>query len=245
MNISHRRCLVPDAFWVSIVPWLKIRCVAAHCLQQEFDKIIALLPRSCKQRMSSICSCLDGSRRLATEALKDDTVSMVFRESLLKEWGEGIQTPDESTEATSRLALLHGSDVFFLTQEAGAIKAYIHLSTALQDGAATDPAFLDFMTAVLDSYISSESKIRLNRPTRAALYCSTFSSTVVNILRSMVLADSPGSLFPRLCALVQSNNPEIRECVQDVMLKQVAPMIGVSIPRGMTFRRISSTISNS
>lgn len=237
--------LVPDAFWVSIVPWLKVRCVAAHCLQLEFDKIIGLLPRDCDERMSCVLSCLDTSRRLATTALKDDTISMVFRESLLKDWGEGIQTPDESTEATSRLALLHGSDVFFLTQEAGAIKAYIHLSTELQSGSSTDPSFLEFMTSVLDSYISSESKIRLDRPTRAALYCNTFSSTVVNILKSMVLADSPGMLFPRLCALVQSNNTEIRECVQDVMLKQVAPMIGVTIPRNMTFRRISSTVSNS
>jgi hypothetical protein len=243
--ISHQS-VVPDAYWVSIVPLLKIRCVAAHCLQQELDNVIGMLLRCGKASMGDVLDCLDHSRRLAADALKDDTISMAFRESLLKDWGDGIQTPDESTEATSRLALLHGSDVFFLTQEAAATKAYIHLSTALQGSSLTDPAFLDFMVSILDSYIASEAKIRPDRPSRAALYCNTFSSTIVEILnKGMVIADAPGVLFPRLCALVQSDNPGIRERVQEVLLQQVAPMIGVTIPRGTMFRRVSSTISNS
>lgn len=261
---SLTRLKVPDAYWVSLVPALKIRCVAAHCLHETLDNMVnSLVPMCTFEDIEGLLAVLESSRRLAASTVKNESVSMAFRESLLKEWGDGVGMPDESSETTARLALLHGSDVFFLTQEAGSAKAYIHILSLLytsnngpSDSTRSDfsePLLIPFMVDVLDNFLLSEQRdghlIDPNIWRRAiegqgkvALYCTTFAPTIVEILKVIyeLLPEQferhKHVLYPRICALVRVQSEEIRIMVQDVLVTHVAVSMGV---------HVSSSSSNS
>lgn len=247
---------VPDAYWVTLVPALKIRCVAAHCLHEALDGIVdVLIPKASNQDLKSLLTVMETSRQLAASTVKNEAVSMAFRDSLLKDWGDGVGMPDETSETTARLALLHGSDVFFLTQEAGAAKVYIHVLSLLYtmdpSESQADPSFAEslltsYMVDVLDNFLLSEERdghlIDPNIWRRAieghgkvALYCTTFAPTIVEILK-VIRSLSPQqfeqhkhALYPRICALVRVQSEEIRCMVQDVLATHVARAIGVSV----------------
>jgi hypothetical protein len=263
---------VPEAYWVKLVPALKIRCVAAHCLQQSLidvlDQFVALAD---KDVVFTLRNTLERSRRTAEGAAKDEDISTAFQESLLKDWGDGIAIA-ESMETDARLSLQRGSAMFFLTQEAGAAKALIHMLSLLylrrgMDGengvgwnrvGFAEPYLLEVMTDSLSKFLASEEEeghlvgVKVWRNVtesgvKVALYCTSFASVVVEILKN-VRSFQPEQfekhkqlLFPLVCALIRVQSEEIRQCVQEVLALQVAPVLGVKMP----LPRRSSIISKS
>jgi hypothetical protein len=244
---------VPDAYWVRLVPALKIRCVAAHCLQQSLVELVdqAVLLASIDD-LSSLLDNLNQSRQIAASAVTDEDISTAFQEALLKDWGDSIQMPDEAMETKARLSLLHGSAKFFLTQEAGATRAAIHLLSILyldgQDSEVefAEPRLVRIMGEVLDKFLESEQRDgHLVDPSlwrnasesggKLALYCTSFASVVIDILkviRSMradQLEQHKHDFFPAICSLVRVHSEEIRQVVQEILAIHVAPMIGVDV----------------
>ena len=201
---------VPDAYWVHIVPVLKIRCIAAHCLQQSLVGVIEdLTLRATKDDLSNLLNNLIRSQSIADEAAKDDDISTAFQEALLKDWGDGIRMPDEATEATARLSLMHGSAIFFLSQQASATKAAVNLLSTLYfseddtkdswsgtwDKVGFAEAYLvDTMEDILGKFLESEERdghmVDLNvwrnvteSGGKVALYCTSFASVLVDVLK--------------------------------------------------------------
>lgn len=263
---SH--CLVPDAYWVHVVPTIKIRCVAAYCLQESLVAVLDnLVPLSSKDDVATLFNALCQSRQIAASAVRDEDISMAFQEALLKDWGDGIQMPNEATETTARLSLLHGSAIFFLAQEAGATKAVLHLlsvlflSTDATDGDwnrfdFAEPHLISVMGEVLQKFLVSEEKegylidpnVWRNASEsggKVALYCTSFAAVTVDILK-IIRSMQPDQFekykhefFPAICALVRVQSEEIRQIVQDILALQVAPFLGVKITPQL--RRRSST----
>ena len=220
-----------------------------------------MAPLAKKENLLSLLHILNRSGAIAAEAAKDDDISTAFQEALLKDWGDGVQIPDEATEASARLSLLHGSAIFFLSQEASATKAAIHLLSTLylSDEDAEDSwsgswnkvefaetRLVESMKSVLEKFLESEKKDgHLVDPNvwrnasesggKVALYCTTFASAVVDILkiiRSMrpdQFAKHKHDFFPSICALVRVQSDEIRQVVQDILAIQVAHFVGVSV----------------
>jgi len=117
--------------------------------------------------------------------------------------------PDEEMEASARLSLLHGSAIFFLSQEASATKAAIRLLSNLylsEDDAEdswsgtwnkvefAEEHLVETMKEVLTKFLESEEKDGyLVDPNvwrnanesggKVALYCTTFAATVVDVLK--------------------------------------------------------------
>lgn len=223
-----------------------------------------------KEDLSSLLVNLNRSRAISADAARDDDISTAFQEALLKDWGDGVQMPDEATEATARLSLLHGSAIFFLSQGASATKAVIHLlSTLYRSNEDADDNWsgswnkvefaeshlVETMKGVLKKFLESEEKDgHLVDPNvwrnasesggKVALYCTTFASAVVDILkiiRSMrpdQFAKYKQDFVPTICALVRVESDEIRLVVQDILAIQVAPLVGVTVT--LPQRRTSS-----
>ena len=179
-------------------------------------------------------------------------ISTAFQEALLKDWGDGIQMPDEAMETKARLSLLHGSAKFFLTQEAGATRAAIHLlSIVYLNSQGSDVEFaesplLSLMSQVLLKFLDSEKRDgHLVDPSlwrnvsesggKLALYCTSFASVVTDILKVIrsMRADQfeqhKRDFFPPICSLVRVHSEEIRQVVQEILAIHVAPMIGVDV----------------
>lgn len=206
------RFTVPDAYWVHAVPPLKIRCIASHCLQQSLACVIHdMAPLATKDDLATLLTHLKRSKSIANETSNDDDVSTAFQEALLKDWGDGIRMPDEATEASARLSLLHGSAIFFLSQEASATKSTIRLLSTLylsEDDAEdswsgawnkvefAEEYLVETMTDVLTKFLDSEEKDghlvdpnvwrnASERGGKVALYCTAFAATVVDVLTTI------------------------------------------------------------
>lgn len=225
-----------------------------------------LVPLAGKGDITILLENLDRSRIVSSSAVANEDIAMAFQESLLKEWGDGIRVPDEDTEASARLSLLHGSAIFFLAQEASATKAYLRLLSSLYlksprsvDGwdrvEFAESILTSSMTVALDKFLVSEEKDghlidqnmwrhAIESGGKVALYCTTFASTIVDIL-NVILEMGPAQFakqkhvfFPRICALVRVQSNEIREIVQDILSVHVASFVGVTAPRSL--RRLST-----
>jgi len=218
-------------------------------------------PLATKDDLSTLLGHLNRSQSIAYEMTMDDDVSTAFQEALLKDWGEGIRMPDEATEASARLSLMHGSAIFFLSQQASATKAVIHLLSPLYlseddtedswSGTWNKVGFaethlVETMKDVLNKFLESEEKDgHLVDPNfwrnagsggKVALYCTTFASTVVDILKIVrgmrpdQFAKHKQAFFPAICALVRVESDEIRHVVQEILTIQIASFVGVSVP---------------
>lgn len=123
---------VPSAYWTAYVPDLKVRCISAHLLQQSlFEAIPSVLPFASHLQVSAILESLNYSRVVAEVAMKDEDVSTAFQEALLNEWGDGVAAVEEALDSAARLSHLHGSGMFFLTQEASATAAVVRILSVL------------------------------------------------------------------------------------------------------------------
>jgi len=213
---------VPRAYWEALVPDLKTRCIAAHLLQQSLSDVTpAFLPFASQQNVSTILESLGISRATAEAAVKNEDVSTAFQEALFSEWGDGVAAVDEALDSAARLSHLHGSGMFFLTQEASATNAVIRILSLLYAGAArspsrdglaiasdwdgvafAEPRLLDTMSDVHSKFLDSEKKEgHLIDPlkwrhisesgVKVALYCTCFATVVLEILK-IIRSLSPG-----------------------------------------------------
>lgn len=215
-----------------------------------------LIPLATREDVTSLLDTLQYSRNVASKAVKDEDVSMAFQEALLKDWGDGVRLPDEDTETTARLSLLHGSASFFLAQEAGAVKAIFHLLELLLFENAVDgdyswdrvefsePHLKQTMKYILETFLASEEndghlvdysvwRSAGENGGKVALYCTSFASVTIDVLKAIrsmrheQFDKYMHEFFPMLCALIRVQCDEIRRVVRDVMEKHVARYLGV------------------
>lgn len=253
------RAVTKESWWETLVPALKVRCVGVYCLQHYlYDLMEAYIPWTTKDVVSVVFDALNQSRMMASKASKDEDLSHAFQEAMFSEWGDGVEEVEEALSNTGRLSLRRGSEMFFLTQESGATNNIINMLAQLyRDDVKTDvewerdafsePRLIEQMADVLQKFLASEAKDgHLIDPNvwrnasesggKLAIYCTAFAAVVVNILNIM-LQMSPEKFrrhrqpfFPVLCSLVRVQSDEIRQLVQELLQRQIAPMIDVSIP---------------
>lgn len=197
-----------SAFWLDYVQALKVRCVAAHCLQLGFFRLFQKLAPLIEQDVAMrVLQALQLSRRVSEEAVKDQNLRRIFQEAIFTEWGDGVEEVEMALSNVARMSHLHGSDMFFLTQEAGATKATIQMLGMLyQEDAGEGQAskgwdttgfakehFLVTMKEALCKFQDSEERDgHLVDPNvwrntsesggKVALYCTAFADVVVGIL---------------------------------------------------------------
>lgn len=197
--------------WMKLLPALKIRCVAAHYLQQTLlslheDEVFPLVPRD---TIESLLEALNLSRELAEDAVKNEDLAHAFQEVMFSEW----DMEDMEEEALVRISQLNntqGSAMFFLTQTAGATNSVIRLLSVLYDyeevldGVDTwdrktfaGQYLMKIMQDIFSKFSESEAKeghrIDPNvwRNTsesgvKVAVYCTSFASVVVGLLNAML-----------------------------------------------------------
>lgn len=244
-------------YWLEYVPALKIRSVAAHCLQSKFyDFFDKLVPAAEEGMVVKVMEALKLSRRIAEEAVQDEDLKHVFQEAIVSEWGDGVEEVELALSNVARLSHLHGSAMFFLTQEAGATKALIQMlgilyhSEDIYGGISWDrqgfaePYLVSTMKDALTKFQDSEERDgHLIDPNvwrnasesggKVALYCTAFADVVVVILGNILSLDEErfkkhcGDFFPIICSLVRADSKEIRSLVQRILALHIAPLIGV------------------
>jgi hypothetical protein len=196
------------------------------------------------------------SRQLSEESAQSHDLRRMFQEAVFTEWGDGIEEIQEALSNVTRMSHLHGSDMFFLTQEAGATKATIQMlgmlyqSRAVEIGPNWDREgfaethLMGTMKDALCKFQDSEERDghlvdpHVWRNTsesggKVALYCTSFADVVVGILSVIHSLDHEKftkhskDFFPIACSLVRAESREIRNLVQCILAKHVAPMIDV------------------
>lgn len=166
-----------------------------------------------KEIMSTLLHSLETSKLTSASAVRDDDISTAFQQSLLDEWGgDGQSAPDETTETSARFSLLHGSTVFFLTQEASATKAIVHSLSSLYLGSIdlecptilvpwnrvtfAESHLIKLIQEICIKFVESERTDgrdidpNLWRNTneigmKVALYCTAFASIIVDTLHTI------------------------------------------------------------
>ncbi|GKY96543.1 hypothetical protein MPSEU_000613900 [Mayamaea pseudoterrestris] len=209
---------IQGSYWEKFVPELKIRCTVAHCLQVTLAETIKMFaPLATEEITAKLLNDLSFSQKTAESALVNQDISTAFQEALLSEWGDGVAAVDEALETAARLSHLHGSGMYFLTQESSATRAAMailsNLYTSVDDSvgstgdywdkeAFAEPLLLKIMSEVLDRFLTSEEldgglvdpKVWRNvseSGSKVALYCTSFASVVVEILH-MIQSFKPG-----------------------------------------------------
>lgn len=254
-NLCPRLSQVPPAYFEETVPILKIRCIAAWCLNHAlFSSLEHLVPRMEQTTVSTLLVCVEKSLTIAATSVKDETIAMAFQQILLRDWGDGTTMPDDTVEATARLSLQHGSAVFFLAQESGACKALIKFLSMLylsRDSTSTwnraafaEPRLNELFRDSLAKFLASEAEhghlVDANtwrnageRFGKHALYCTFFVPVVIELLKLIrsatqsQFAEHKQVYFSSVCSLVRVHSEEIRELVQCILVEQVGPILGV------------------
>lgn len=256
-EMSFRSDTSRDMHWLDYVPALKIRCVAAHCLQNGFFGLFErLVPLMEKEGALKLIDALKLSRHVSEQAVKNEELKMIFQEAIFTEWGVGVEEVERALSNVARMSHLHGSDMFFLTQEAGATKATIQILGMLYQRQAgeerlswdhsdfAESRLIATMKEALRKFQDSEERDgHLIDPNvwrntsesggKVALYCTSFADVVVGILGVVLSLDQEKftkhskDFFPVVCSLVRADSSQIRNLVQCILSKQVAPMIGV------------------
>ena len=199
---------------------------------------------------------LEKSRAFACKASLDKELSVLFREATILEWGDDISTCSPGYLSPGGARYRGSSEMFFLTQEAGANKAMIIFLSLLyrskdQDGNPawdtarfSEPLLVERMIDVLQKFIISESAIgehidpnvwRMHSESggKIAVYCTSFAAVVVMILSTILgfnvdqFERQKDKIFPILCALVRVQSEEIRKLVSEVLSEKVGLLIEV------------------
>lgn len=243
--------------FLDYVPALKVRCVAAHCLQNGFFGLFErLVPLMESDGAMKVLKALKLSRHLSEQAVQNEELKTIFQEAIFTEWGEGVEEVQMALSNVARMSHLHGSDMFFLTQEAGATKATIQMLGMLYQRRAGEDRLHWDTTGFAEAHLLGTIKEALRKfqdseerdghlidPNvwrntsesggKVALYCTSFADVVVGILGVIHSLDQDKftkhskELFPVVCSLVRADSSQIRHLVQRILSKQVAPMIGV------------------
>lgn len=203
---------------------------------------------------------LKGSQQRAASAFIDHDVSMAFqdamlKDSMLKDWDDGRQTPTEDSENISRLSLRHGSAIFFLSQESRAVKSILHLLSTLflsfrdvesdwNRAEYAEPILVATMVDVLDKFLDSERKDRHlldysdwrkvgEHSGKVALYCTSFAMVVIDILKTIRCMRHDDfdrykdKFFLQLCALIRMDSSDIRQMVHEIITLHIGPYVEV------------------
>jgi hypothetical protein len=197
--------------WMKLLPALKIRCVAAHYLQQTLlslheDEVFPLVPR---ETVESLLRTLNMSRELAEDAVKNEDLAHAFQEAMFNEWDQ----EDMGEEALVRISQLNktqGSAMFFLTQTAGATNSVIRLLSVLYDyeeildnvdtwdrKTFAGQYLMKIMQDIFFKFAESEAKEghridpnvwrnTAESGVKVAVYCTSFASVVVGLLNAML-----------------------------------------------------------
>jgi hypothetical protein len=218
----------------------------------------AMIPSASLEDVAQLVAALKESQQCAASAVIDHDVSMAFQDALLKDWGDGIQIPNEDSETLSRLSLQHGSAIFFLSQEAGAAKSIVHLLSTLflsfQNTSISDwnraeyaePLLVATMTDVLDKFLDSARRDghlvdhnvwrKVGESSgKIALYCTSFAVVVIDILRIIrsmhheVFDKYKNRFFFPLCALIRMDSSDIRQLVHEIFVVHLGPYLGVMV----------------
>lgn len=246
------------ADYLGMMPTLKTRCIASHCIQQYISTFVdqfAVL--TSEEEASCLLNTLNQSRIASMKARKDEDLSHAFQEACLAQWGDSVEEIDAAMErANSGLGHRGSSQMFFLTQEASATNAVILLLSLLyskrQDAdcswdteAFAEPLLFERIMDVLTDFLDSEERDGVfidpnvwrsvsERGGQVAYYCTSFAGVVVQILDMICNLEKnqfdshKESLFPILCSLIRVQSDEIRHLVVNVFRKQIGSMIGVS-----------------
>ncbi len=249
-----------ETYFVQFIPQLKIRCVAAHCMQLNiYDLLENLVPMADETAVSTLLAVLNVSRNKSAAAGKDEDLSHTFQEALFSEWGDGVDEVERALSSTGGKLSHHlGSDMFFLTQEASATNAVIHMLALLYrpstkpdvvvwDRASyAEPFLLANMIDVLTMFLKSEeTEGRSIDPNvwrnasesggKVAMYCTSFAGVVVGILNVILqllpeqFASHKSEFFPIICSLIRVQSEEIRVLVQSIMTQHIGPLLGITM----------------
>lgn len=198
--------------WLDIVPAMKIRCVAAHCLQYSIlETLDGFLRWVSKPDISQLVSSLSFSRQISEEAICDEIIKYAFEEAFFSEWGDGVEEVERALSSVSKLPHVRGSEMFYMIQEASATNAIIYILNILfeneNDGEMNaiewdrqtyaEPLLIQTIKNVLYKFLDSEEKDgHLIDPnvwksigesgTKTPVYCTTFAAMIVFILEMML-----------------------------------------------------------
>jgi len=195
--------------YLSMLPTLKTRCIASHCLQQYMstfvDQFAAL---SAEEENSCLLKTLNKSRLASSNARKDEDLALAFQEAFFDQWGDGVEEVEAALQGPGS-GDRGSSQIFFLTQEASATKAVILLLSRLycpppsnqevknigwDAEAFSEPLLIGRMVDVLTEFLASEERDGLmidpnvwrnaasESGAQVAYYCTSFASVVVHIL---------------------------------------------------------------
>lgn len=121
--------------WFRLVPSLKVRCIAAHFLQQALlslnEKLLVPFLVFEEKVITDLLDELRRSGEMAEKAAKNEDLSHAFQEAILSDWGMDEEDREESLVNVAKLSQTQGSAMFFLTQTAGATNVMIRFLSAL------------------------------------------------------------------------------------------------------------------
>lgn len=194
---------------LGMLPTLKTRCIASHCLQQYLSTVVnQFADFTAEEEISCLLNSLNRSRLACSNARKDEDLAHAFQEAFFNQWGEegdGVEEVEKAMKGTSGGSGHRGSSqIFFLTQEASATKSVILLLSLLycrqgdeKNGwdaeAFSEPLLMERILDVLAEFLSSEEKDGVlidpnvwrsasESGGQVAYYCTSFAGVVVNIL---------------------------------------------------------------
>lgn len=237
------------------IPSLKIRCVASHCLQQGIPEVVDIFSHVVGQdEVSKLLKALEDSRSMSSKASDDEDLAHAFQEALLFEWGGGVEEVESTLASVGGILHKGGAEMFFLTQQAGADKAIIHILSQLVCGhsayswdtkAYAEPLLLDRMIDILNKFLISERdnaefinpnvwRTASDSGGKIALYCTCFVDVCSSILETILNFDddqfnrSKAQIYPIICSLIRVQSEEIRGLVQEIFATKVAAVLGIA-----------------
>jgi hypothetical protein len=206
-----------DISYLDLLPRLKIRCIASHCLQQYLSAVSDKIATFTRQaEVSRVLDALILSRLLSCDARQNGDLAHAFQEASFEQWGVSVEQVDAALLRSNSGALHRGScPMFFLTQEASASKAEVRLLSSLYCHEAEDvinedswdsvsfaePLLMERIQEVLNAFISSDEKdgpsidpnIWRNANEsgcQVAYYCTSYVGVAINILETISMLDS-------------------------------------------------------
>ena len=209
---KHRGDKARDNY-LGMLPTLKTRCIAAHCLQQYISTFVEKLAMlTGEEEVSCLMDALHKSRSVSSNTRKDEDLAHAFQEAFFDQWGDGVEEVEAALKGAAGGPGHRGSSqMFFLTQEASATKAEILLLSLLYSHDPNDedddhswdansfaePLLMKRIMDVLTEFLASEKKDGVlvdpnvwrsasESGGQVAFYCTSFAGVVVHILLTIL-----------------------------------------------------------
>ena len=202
--------------YIDMLPSLKIRCVASHCLQKYLSPASDLPIFTLESQASGVLKSLKESRTLASNARDNGDLAHAFQDACFDQWGVSVDQVDSALLRSNSQGWHRGScSMFFLTQEAGASKAEILLLAHLYSSKPQDlinsqgwgnvtfaePLLFERVKEVLAAFLESEEKDGPNidpniwrnaheSGCQVAYMCTSYVGVVIHILEAILKLDA-------------------------------------------------------